>query len=214
MDKFRIVIADDHPLIRIGLKDMIQKDPELVVVGEAQNGEELLKILAQSPCDLVVTDISMPKLDGVAVIDRIRHDFPEMKILVLSMLKDYAHFQGVMSRGASGYIVKDDAPDQLIPGIKQVLRGRKYISPSATTLLVERELHSLDQGEMPSLEVLTLREKEILGLIAQGLPNKQIAARLKISVRTAEHHRAHLTDKLGFKDTASLVKYAISKGLI
>lgn len=213
MAKSKIIIADDHPLIRVGIKGMINKDPDLTVVGEAENGEELLALLAHQKCDLAVTDISMPRMDGLTAVKKIREEFPQTKILILSMLKDYPHFQEVIARGANGYMVKDDAPDQLIPAIKMILKGKKYVSPSVTTMLMDKELHSLDKGEMPSLEILTKREREILAMIAAGLANKIIASRLNLSVRTVEHHRANLTDKLGLKDTASLVKYALSKGL-
>ena len=128
------------------------------------------------------------------------------------MLKDYPHFKEVMSHGASGYMVKDDAPDLLVSAVKTILRGKKFVSPSVTTMLADRELRSLDDA-VPSLEILTKREKQILSMIAKSMPNKNIAVKLKISIRTVEHHRSNLTDKLGFKDAASLVKYAIAKGL-
>ena len=111
-------------------------------------------------------------------------------------------------------MVKDDAPDQLVLAIKTILRGNKFISPSISKVLVDRQLRSVDDGQMPSLEILTKREKQVLTMIAQGLANKNIAVKLKISIRTVEHHRANLTDKLGFKNTAALIKYALAKGLI
>lgn len=213
MAKKRIIIADDHTFVRVGLKELINRDPDLIVVAEAKNGRELLELLLSKKCDLMVVDISMPEMDGVMAIKYIRELYPQIKILVLSMLKDYPHFQEVMVHGASGYMVKDDAPDLLVSAIKTILRGKKYVSPSVSTLLIDRQLRSLDEGEMPSLEILTQREKQILTMIAQGMANKNIASKLRISVRTVEHHRANLTDKLGLKDTASLVKYAIAKGL-
>ena len=214
MAKNKIIIADDHTFVRVGLKELINRDSELTVVAEAQNGQELLELLLAKKCDLVVVDISMPQMDGLTAIKTIHVQYPHIKILVLSMLKDYPHFHEVMVHGASGYMVKDDAPDQLVLAIKTILRGKKFVSPSVTTMLVDRQLRSLDEGEIPSLEILTKREKQILTMIAQSMANKNIAAKLKISVRTVEHHRAHLTDKLGLKDTASLVKYALSKGLV
>ena len=130
------------------------------------------------------------------------------------MLKDYSHFQEVMAHGASGYMVKDDASEQLVVAIKTILKGKKYISPSVTTMLVDRQVRSFEEGEAPSLEILTEREKEILVLVAKGLANKNIASKFGLSIRTIEHHRSNLTDKLGIKNTASLVKYALAKGLI
>ena len=129
------------------------------------------------------------------------------------MIKDYPHFHEVMTHGASGYMVKDDAPEQLVSAIKMILRGKKFVSPSVSTMLVDRQLRSLDEA-VPSMEILTKREQQILNMIAKSMSNKAIALKLKLSVRTVEHHRANLTDKLGIKDTASLVKYALAKGII
>jgi DNA-binding NarL/FixJ family response regulator len=212
MGKSKIIIADDHTFVRVGLKELINKDPDLNVIAEAKNGRELLNLLDNKKCDLAVVDISMPEMDGVSAIRVIREAYPLTKILVLSMLRDYAHFHEVMSHGASGYIVKDDAPEELVLAIKSILKGKKFISPSVSSMLTDREVRSLDEA-VPSLEILTRREKQILTMIAKGMPNKNIAAQLKISIRTAEHHRANLTYKLGLKDTASLIKYALAKGL-
>lgn len=212
MPKTKVIIADDHTFVRVGLRELINKDPELSVVGEARNGIELLELLAKTKCDFAIIDISMPEMDGVAAVREVHQKYPKLKVLMLSMIKDYPHFKTVMAAGASGYIVKDDAPEQLLSAIKHILQGKKFISPSVTTMLADRELRSLDDS-LPSLEILTKREREILALIVKSMANKNIATKLKISVRTVEHHRANLTDKLGFKDAASLVKYAISKGL-
>ena len=213
MPKSKIILADDHPFVRVGLKELINKDPGLTVVAEAKDGQALLEILVHKKCDLVVMDISMPEMDGVTAVKELHEKFRGIKVLILSMLKDYPHFKEVMAHGASGYMVKDDAPEQLVSAIKSILKGKKYVSPSVTTMLADRELRSLDEA-IPSLEILTKREKQILTMIAKAMPNKNMASELKISIRTVEHHRTNLTDKLGFKDTASLVKYAISKGLI
>ena len=212
MAKSKIILADDHSFVRVGLKELINKDSDLTVIAEARNGQELLEILDHKKCDLIVMDISMPEKDGVATIKELAEKFKGIKVLILSMLKDYPHFKEVMAHGASGYMVKDDAPEQLVSAIKIILRGKKYISPSVTTMLADREVRSLDEA-VPSLEILTKREKQILAMIAKSMPNKNIATKLKISIRTVEHHRANLTDKLGFKDTASLVRYAMTKGL-
>lgn len=213
MSKSKIIIADDHTFVRVGLKELINKDPELTVIAEAKNGQELLDLLGAKKCDVVVTDISMPEMDGISALKEIREQHPNVKVLVLSMLKDYPHFHEVMGHGAYGYIVKEDAPEQLILALRSIMRGKKFVSPAVTTMLAERELRSLDEA-VPSLEILTKREKQILGMIAKSIPNKNIATKLKISIRTVEHHRANLTDKLGFKDAASLVKYAMTKGLV
>ncbi len=214
MAKSKIILADDHSLVRGGLKELIHKDPDLQVVGEAEDGLKLLDLLSSTKCDLVVADISMPNMDGLTAIKAIHQKYPKIKILILSMLKDYAHFQAVMTHGANGYMVKDDASEELVTAIKTILKGKKYVSPSVSTMLVDREVRGLEEGEAPSLEILTEREKEILTLIVKGLANKNIASKLTLSIRTVEHHRSNLTDKLGIKNTAALVKYALAKGLL
>ena len=213
MSPYKIIIADDHEVVRTGAKTIIEKDPELKIIAEAANGEELITALKSNKCDVVMVDISMPEMDGLTAIKKIKSSYPKLKILILSMLKDYQHFHEAMSHGASGYIVKDDFGEQISTAIKTVLRGKKYISPSVTTMLADRQIRSLDDGEIPSLEILTKREKQVLELIAKGYANKNIAVKLKISPYTVKNHRLNLSDKLGLKTTAALVKFAISKGL-
>jgi len=214
MNRCRVVIADDHSVVREGLKVLINKDPCLKVVGEADNGEKLLALLNSKKCDLAIVDIAMPEMDGLTALKEIKRKYPKLKVLVLSMLKDYEHFKRAKAYGASGYLAKDEAGGELITAINTVQKGNNYVSPSVTTLLAERQMRYMENGEAPSFEILTKREKQVLKLVAKGDPNKKIASDLKISIHTVENHRAHLSDKLGLKNTASLVKYAISKGLI
>jgi DNA-binding NarL/FixJ family response regulator len=164
MNTTRIIIADDHSVVREGLKVLIKKNPRLNIVGEAGNGIELLAQLKSKPCDVAIVDIAMPEMDGLAALKEIRRVYPGVKVLMLSMLKDYEHFRTARVNGAAGYIAKDDAGDELIAAIDSVA-------------------------------------------------NKNIASKLKISIHTVENHRAHLSDKLGLNNTASLVKYAIEKGI-
>src|SRR3989338_883402 len=211
---YKIFLADDHAIFRAGLKGLIEKDSQLKVVGEAPNGEELLLKLKSTKCDAIVLDLSMPAMDGLAAMKLIREKFPKVKILILTMQKDPEHFEHAMAAGAAGYLLKDDAPDKLIFAIKLVLKGKRYISPFVSTLTTDRFLRSVDDTEAPSLELLTKREKEILKFVSNSFSNKNIASRLKISVRTVETHRANLSNKLGIKSTAGLVKYAMAKGLL
>ncbi len=214
MAECKIILADDHAILRTGLKSLINKEPKFKVVGEAGDGEALLNQLKLIKADLIVIDLSMPRMDGLVAIKEIRQKFPKIKILVLTMQKDHEHFKHAMMYGANGFLLKDDAYEQLVLAIKMILKGKKFISPSVATLETERFIRSLDETDAPSLEILSKREKEILKLVAQGLPNKSIASKLKISIRTVETHRANLSNKLGIKNTAGLVKYALSKGLI
>ena len=211
---YKIILADDHEILREGLKSLIEKDKDFRVVSQVKDGDELLSRLNSVKCDLVVLDISMPNRDGIQAIQEIKKKFPSVKILVLTMQKDQEHFKRAISYGASGYILKDDAYDQLMTAVKMVLKGKKFISPIVKNLLTDYYVRSLDEAESSSLDILTKRERQILTLISGGLPNKNIAAKLKLSVRTVEAHRANLTNKLGIKSVAGLVKYAMSKGLI
>lgn len=209
----RIIIADDHCIFREGLKTFIQREPDWSVVGEAENGLELLQMLKSLTCDLIIMDITMPEMDGLTALKEVKRMYPEIKVLMLSLMKDYEHFEQAKIFGASGYLAKDDAGEDLIPAIKKIMRGKLHISSSVTNLLAERQLRSMDDGESPSLEILTKRERQVLQLIAKGMTNKEVGCELKISVHTVENHRAHLLEKLGLKNAVSLVKFAISKGL-
>jgi len=211
---YKIILADDHAILRAGLKGLIDKDPDLKIVEQASNGAELLAKLKSQKCDLAIVDISMPEMDGLTAIKVIKQKYPKVKILVLTMQKDNEHFKHALISGADGYLLKDDAYEQLILAIKLLLKGKRYTSPSISEVVTDRFIRSLDEVEGPSIEILTKRERKILELVASGLPNKNIASRLRISIRTVETHRANLSNKLGIKNTAGLVRYALSKGLV
>ncbi len=210
----RIILADDHEMFRQGLKSLLEKESDFKVVAQAKDGEELLEKLAVTRADCVVVDLSMPNMDGLTTLKEIRHKFPQIKCLVLTMQKDAEHFKHAMASGAKGYILKDSAFDQLAMAIKVIMRGKNFISSAISTLIAEQYVRSTQEGNEPSLEILTNREKEILSLIAKGAANKNIASTLKISIRTVETHRSRLIHKLGIKTAAGLVKYAMSKGMV
>jgi DNA-binding NarL/FixJ family response regulator len=212
--KYKIVLADDHEILRAGLKKLIDNEETMQVVAEASDGQELLERLEQLRCDMVILDLSMPNMDGLSALKEIRKKFPKIKIIVLTMQKDHEQFKQAMAGGASGFVLKGDAYGQLVMAIKMVFKDKKFVSPAAATLLTDRYIRSLDDEGEPSLEILTPKEKEVLKLLAKGHAGKSVAAQLKISVRTVETHRFNLTNKLGIKSTAGLTKYAISKGLI
>ncbi|MBZ0167585.1 MAG: response regulator transcription factor [Candidatus Omnitrophica bacterium] len=213
-NKLDIILADDHEIFREGLKSLIDKDAAINIVAEARDGEELLQAVRKNRCDVIVTDLSMPNMDGLVAIRRILKSRPRARILVLTMLKDHEHFRHAMNSGACGYILKDDAYEQFVTAVKTLARGKKYISPSVSQLETDRYLRTMEDTEAPSLSILTKRELQILRFVAAGLANKNIANELNISVRTVETHRNNLTNKLGIKATAGLVKYALTKGLV
>lgn len=213
MVNYSIVLADDHKILREGLKSLIEKESGFQVAAQAANGEELLALLEKQRCDIIVLDLSMPQMDGMATLIEIKKRFPKIKTLILTMQKDLAHFKQAMASGADGYILKEDAYDQLILALKTILKAKSFISPALKNLITDQFIRSADEREGSSLNILTKRELQILKLIAQGLPNKGIAARLKLSIRTVETHRSNLSQKLDIHNTAGLVKYAIAKGL-
>jgi DNA-binding NarL/FixJ family response regulator len=202
MEPYRIVLADDHVLIRQGLAGLINGVADLEVIGEAGDGIELLALLQTVTAHFIILDISMPNLRGIEVVYGIKKKYPSVKILILTMHKDYLN--QAMSAGADGYLLKEDADRDLFSAIDNIRQGRPYVSPR-----LEAELLG---NRAPSSEQLSAREKEVLNLIAKGTTNKKIAGILHISVRTVEFHRAAILKKLNLKNTADLVRYAIQKG--
>jgi len=204
MKPYPIVLADDHALIRQGLRRLIQGVDDLEVTGEAGDGIELLSLLSSMTPRMVILDISMPNLRGIEAVHAIKSKHPDVKILILTMHKEYLH--QALSAGADGYLLKEDADRDLFSAIENIRHGRVYVSPRlAGELLGNRP---------PPAEPLSRREKEILQLIAKGKSNKEIGETLFISVRTVESHRASILRKLNLKNTADLVTHAIQKGYV
>ncbi len=214
MAPVRIVLADDHEMLRAGLKALLEKEPDFKVVAQARDGEDLLEKLGLVKADCVVLDLSMPNMDGLMTLKEIRRRFPKIKSLILTMQKDAEHFKHAMALGARGYVLKDSAFDQLVLAVKMIMKGKTFMSPGISNLIAEQFVRSSQEGDFPSLEILTPREKEILCCVARGQANKNIAGRLGISIRTVETHRSHLIHKLGLKTAAALVKYALARGLV
>ncbi len=211
---YRIILADDHAMFRAGLRSLIDGQEKLTVVAEAADGEELLALVRRVKCDLVVMDLSMPRMDGMQALAEMRQTFPSVKVLVLTMQKETEHFQQAMACGACGYVLKEDAFEQLIEAIDMIAEGEQFFSPSIVRLMGEQLGRGQDHRQTPGIEVLTHREQQILKLIASGLANKNIACQLNISVRTVEAHRLNVVKKLGIHSTAGLVRYAIEKAFI
>jgi DNA-binding NarL/FixJ family response regulator len=213
--RFRIILADDHQMFRRGVKRIVQENEELEVGGEASDGLQLLELIKQAPPDMVIVDVSMPNLRGLEATREIKMNYPEVKVIILTMHKDKEYLYHALSAGAEGYLLKEDADVELIAAIKTIRQGGAYISPllapQLTDIFLERQRAREGEGRFPT-EVLTTREREIIKLIAEGKSSKDIAGLLYISFRTVHHHRANIMRKLNFKKTADLVKYAIQKG--
>ena len=202
MGKYRIILADDHALFRQGLKKIIDGVADLVVAGEAGDGVELLALLDTTQAQMVILDVSMPRMRGIEAVREVKKRYPAMKMLILTMYREYLH--QALSAGAEGYLVKEDADRELFSAIENIRRGERYVSP--------RLREELGDDGVPVPEPLSPRETEVLNLIAAGKSNREIADMLYISVRTAESHRATILGKLNLRKTADLVRYAIEKG--
>ncbi len=215
-DAYRIILADDHVLLRRGLKGIIEKMSGFEVVGEAGDGLELLKLLHTITPDMVILDISMPNLRGIEAVSRIRKEYPEVKVLMLTMHKDRTYLHKAIAAGASGYLLKEDADPDLFIAIEKIRQGKIYVSPHLAEDMLD-DWAGMRRGEVNSSlqsDVLTSREKEVLKLIAEGRSSREIGELLFISVRTAERHRANIMDKLQIRNTADLVRYAMQEGYI
>ena len=203
-------------LVRQGLKRILEGRPDLEVVGEAGDGLELLELLNHTHPDMIILDVSMPKLRGIEAIHEIKMMRPEVSILMLTMHKETEYFQQAISAGADGYLLKEDADSELFSAIEKIRHGKIYISPVLSDELAGEWAQVRRSNRKPFSEPkpLTVREREVLKLIAESKSSKEIADLLFISPRTVERHRANLMEKLGLKKTADLVKYAIKKGYV
>jgi two-component system response regulator NreC len=211
----RILLADDHAILLSGLKAILSQEPDLEVVGEAKDGYEAVHQAKSLRPDLVLLDIHMPKLDGLQALAAIREQVPDTKVLMLTSMENEEYLFRAIQAGGQGYVLKKAADEELLEAIREVRAGGAFVRPKVAQMLAADVLERVEAGEEnQNYEQLTPREKEILAELALGLTNQQIADKLIISVRTVETHRAHIMDKLGFKNRAELVKYALRKGYL
>lgn len=215
MNKIRVFIADDHQVLREGIRLLLEKETDMEAVGEAENGGDAIFKVGRLNPDIVLMDITMPGLNGLEATREIKHRYPSMKVLILTMHETDQYLSEMLEIGASGYVVKTTTGGELISAIRSVYHGDVYLYPSIARMLVGEYLQRVKSGEeKSSYDGLTLREREILRYIAEDKQNREIGETLNISVRTVQAHRAHLMEKLGAHDRTELVKYAIRKGII
>ena len=214
-NRYRVILADDHVLVRHGLKLILEENPNLEIAAEVGDGLELLNVLQKINPDLIVLDVSMPNLRGIEAIPEIRRVRPNAKVLMLTMHKEEDYLYQAISAGANGYLLKEDAEKELFSAIEHIKNGKIYISPGLADQSMQNWAR-MRRGEDDSqhVESLTVREREILKLIAEGKSNKEIGDLLFISVRTVERHRANMMSKLNIRKTAELVQYALRKHYI
>ncbi len=214
-DPIRLLLADDHAVVRSGLRLLLEAQPDMAIIGEAKDGEGAIRRTAELQPDVVLMDIEMPGMNGIEATRRIKAQSPRTAVLALTMYEDDQYFFEMLRAGASGYVPKRAAPDELASAIRAVSRGEVFLHPSLAGRLVQDYLLRRDVEEQePPADDLTPREQEVLTLIAEGLSNNEIADQLVISAKTVDRHRENIMRKLNLHNRVDLVKYALRKGLI
>lgn len=215
MKKLRILLADDHTVMRTGLRTLLERQPNLEVVGETENGRQTVELSASLRPDVLVMDVGMPILNGIEATKQIVDQCSTTAVVILSMHSDEAYVMRALKAGARAYLLKDSAAADLIGAIEAVSQGKSFFSPKVSRILAEDYVRVLKQrGAADSYELLTSREREILQLLTEGKTNKAVATVLNISLYTVETHRSHILQKLNLHNSAELVLYAVRKGII
>ena len=213
MPKARVLLVEDHVVVRQGLKALFADEPDVEIVGEADNGREALQRVADLQPDVVLMDISMPGLNGIEATRQIRQQYPQVKVVVLSMHSSEEYVFQVLRAGAVGYVLKQADSSEVLTAIRAALSGGSFLSPPISRAVVEDYVRRAEaRGQGSDLDLLTPREREVLQLLAEGLSNQEIAEQLSISVKTVETHRSNMMNKLGVSNKTELVKYALRKG--
>jgi two-component system response regulator NreC len=210
----RIVLADDHPIVRQGVRSLLEKESGFSVVGEASDGLEVADLVEETKADVLVLDLLMPGLGGLDVTREVSRRSPKTRIVVLSMHSSEAFVLRALRNGASAYVLKDSSMTELVQAVREVQAGKRYLSSRLSERAIEAYIEREDAGAVDMYETLTKREREVVHLAAEGLSNPAIGERLHISGRTAQVHRAHIMQKLGLRNRTELIAYALRRGLI
>jgi DNA-binding NarL/FixJ family response regulator len=211
----RVLIADDHPLIRSGLRALLAREPAFDVVGEAADGYQALELVEQLAPDVAMLDVSMPRLNGIDVARQISEKWPSTRIIIVSIHSDEGYVLRALKAGAKGYLLKASPEDEILNAVRAVAAGQAYFSPEISRLLVEEYVREARfRGVEDSYDLLSIREKEILQLLVGGTSNRQIAEKIHVSPATVETHRTNIFQKLGIHSLAELILYAVRKGLL
>jgi DNA-binding NarL/FixJ family response regulator len=213
--KIRVLLADDHGVVRKGLRFLLESEPDMEVAGEASDGREAVDLTGKLSPDIVVMDIAMPRLNGIDATAQVVKHYPAVGVIVLSMHSDEEYLVRTLSAGAKGYLLKDSAESDLVSAVRTVAKGKPFFSAAISQTLLEDYLRQLQQkGLSDSYDLLTDREKEVLQLLAEGKSNKEVATVLDVSPYTVETHRTHIMQKLNLHNTAEIVLYAVRKKII
>lgn len=209
-----ILLADDHNIVRQGLRALLQSEPHFRLVGEASDGIEAVRLAERLKPDVLITDVMMPGLNGLEVARQVSRSLPNTRIIILSMYTNDAYVIEAFKNGANGYVLKDSEASDLIQAVKEVINGNRYLSPPLSERALELYMQKLESAPSDPYELLTTREREVLQLVAEGKTSAEIANRLFISPRTAEGHRANLMRKLGLQTNADLIRFALKRGIL
>lgn len=212
-DKIKIMIVEDHTIVREGIRELLARNPSFEVVGEAEDGMEAIKLAPKVMPDIILMDISMPNLDGLSATKEIKKRYPNFKVLILTIHDSEEYIYQILKYGADGYVLKEAAYDELVSAIEAVMRGKKFLSPSISGEVINRYVRQPRPQKNP-LDTLTQKEREILTLIAEGYKNKEMADKLFVSVKTIEFHRLNLMKKLDIHNQAALIRFAIRSGML
>ena len=215
MNKIKVLLSDDHTVVRQGLRSLLAAEPDIEVIGEAENGRQAVQMAKTLAPDVVIMDIAMPQLNGVEATRLIVNRSPHTAVAILSMHKDESYVIRSLKAGARAYLLKDSAEADLIAAIAAITEGKSFFSPAIRSLLKEDYMHQLaEMGAEDSYDLLTNREREVLQLVAEGKSNKEIAGLLNLSLYTVETHRTHILQKLNLHSAPELILYAVRKGII
>lgn len=217
MSKIKVLIADDHKIVRDGIRLILDDQSDFKVAGEASNGEEVLEEVRDREVDIIIMDINMPRMDGITCTQKVKQENKQIRVLALTMLDEDEHIRNMIRAGASGFVLKQAGQDELIEALKTISEGRHYFSDKATYSIVldlmQSEKQTEETGKKKNIP-LTKREKQVLCLICREMTNQEIAKELYISVRTVDAHRRNLLQKTGARNTAGLVRYALENNLV
>jgi two-component system response regulator NreC len=213
MPNTKVLLVEDHIVVRQGIKALLSDEPDLEIVGEADNGREALSLVSELRPDVVLMDISMPGLNGIEATRQIRQRYADVKVVVLSMHASEEYVFQMLRAGASGYVLKQSDSSEVLTAIRAATSGGSFLSPPISRTVIDDYVHRAEaRGRADDMDLLTSREREVLQLLAEGLPNREIAEQLNISVKTVETHRSNMMNKLGVSSKTELVKYALRKG--